>query len=123
MPFMVTRPVIDSIASVTRRSWRSVVGARYWLKQVKTMRISSMGGCSSCRELGWIIPILHCVQPSCLTPILAKVLYEHMAFASLDFLAVVKSSFCSTHLSGLHRLTIQTPRGGMFVPFLMFSDA
>src|SRR6266568_552775 len=38
------------------------------------MIISSMGGCSSCRELGWIIPILHGVQPSCLTPILAKVL-------------------------------------------------
>src|SRR5712692_6469945 len=40
------------------------------------MRISSMGGCSACRELGWIIPILHRVQPACLTPILAKVLIE-----------------------------------------------
>jgi hypothetical protein len=41
---------------------------------VKMMIISGMGGCSSCRELGWIIPILHCVQPSCLTLILAMVL-------------------------------------------------
>src|SRR6266436_3991507 len=46
-----------------------------------------------------------------------------MAFASLDLLAVVKASFCSTHLRGLHRLTIQTPRRRMFVPFLAFSDA
>src|SRR6266581_9775897 len=46
-----------------------------------------------------------------------------MAFASLDFLAVVKPSFRSTHLGGLHRLTIETPRRGMFVPLLFFSDA
>src|SRR6266702_1624648 len=46
-----------------------------------------------------------------------------MAFASLDFLAVVKPSFRSTHLGGLHRLTLQTPRRGMFVPRLFFSDA
>src|ERR1700720_1697435 len=46
-----------------------------------------------------------------------------MAFASFDFLAVVKPSFCSTHLGGLYRLTIQTPRRGMFVPLLLFSDA
>src|SRR6266446_210003 len=46
-----------------------------------------------------------------------------MAFASLDFLAVVKPSFCSTHLGGLYRLTIQTPRRGMFVPLLFCSDA
>src|SRR6266446_3480883 len=46
-----------------------------------------------------------------------------MAFASLDFLAVVKPSFHPAHLGGLHRLTIQTPRRGMFVPLLFFSDA
>src|SRR4029453_16786836 len=46
-----------------------------------------------------------------------------MAFASLDFLAIVKPSFCATHLGGLDRLTIQTPRRGMFVPLLLFSDA
>ena len=28
--------------------------------------------------------------------------YSYMAFASLDFLAGVKPSFCSTHLGGLH---------------------
>src|SRR4030081_544676 len=46
-----------------------------------------------------------------------------MAFASLDFLAVVKPSFCSAYLRGLDRLTIQTSRRGMFVPLLLFSDA
>ena len=46
-----------------------------------------------------------------------------MAFASLDLLAVVKASFCSTHFGGLHGLTIETPRRGMFVPRLLFSDA
>src|SRR5712692_9608533 len=46
---MVTRPVIASIASVTRLSWRSVVVSRHWLKQAKTMIISGMGGCSLCR--------------------------------------------------------------------------
>src|SRR5215468_3496535 len=45
-----------------------------------------------------------------------------MTFASLDFLAVVKPSFCSTYLGSLDRLTIQTPRRGMFVPLLLFSD-
>src|SRR4030095_3880259 len=45
-----------------------------------------------------------------------------MAFASLDFLAVVKPSFCSTYLGRLDRLAIQTPRRGMFVPLLLFSD-
>src|SRR5919197_6484674 len=46
-----------------------------------------------------------------------------MALASLDFLAVVKPAFCSPYLGGLYRLTIQTPRRGMFVPLLFFSDA
>src|SRR5262249_21215237 len=45
-----------------------------------------------------------------------------MAFASLDFLTVVKPSFCSTYLGRLDRLAIQTPRRGMFVPLLLFSD-
>src|SRR5713101_9521923 len=49
MPRIVTRPVIDIIASVIRRSWRSVVGARHWLKQAKTVIISGMGGGSSCK--------------------------------------------------------------------------
>src|SRR5712664_1835623 len=46
-----------------------------------------------------------------------------MALAALDFLAVVKPSFCSAYLRGLDRLTIQTSRRGMFVPLLFFSDA
>src|SRR6266853_4166958 len=45
-----------------------------------------------------------------------------MAFASLDFLAVVKPSLGSTDLGSLYRLAIQTPRRGMFVPLLLFSD-
>src|SRR6266705_39927 len=43
------RPVIDIIASVIRRSWRSVVGSRHWLRHAKTVIISGMGGGSSCR--------------------------------------------------------------------------
>src|SRR2546426_11334257 len=49
MPRIVTRPVIDIIASVIRRSWRSVVGLRHGLHQAKTVIISGMGGGSSCR--------------------------------------------------------------------------
>src|SRR6267142_186060 len=49
MPRIVTRPVIASIASVTRLSWRSVVGLRHWLKHATTSITSGMGGCSWCR--------------------------------------------------------------------------
>src|SRR5206468_10998551 len=49
MPRIVTRPVIASIASVTRLSWRSVVGLRHWLKHATTSIMSGMGGCSWCR--------------------------------------------------------------------------
>src|SRR5437868_4714960 len=48
MPLMVTRPVIDRSASVTRVRWRSVVASRHWLRQAKTIIMSGMGGCSSC---------------------------------------------------------------------------
>src|SRR5438128_8421964 len=51
MPLMVTRPVIDRIASVTRVRWRSVVASRHWLRQAQTIIMSGMGGFSSC-ELG-----------------------------------------------------------------------
>src|SRR5713101_5098833 len=74
MPRIVTRPVIDSIASVTRLSWRSVVLSRHWLRHAKTMIISGMGGCSLCRVLSWGIHSLHVAQPSCLISVLAKVL-------------------------------------------------
>src|SRR5437879_9210233 len=43
--------------------------------------------------------------------------------ATLDFLAVVKPSFRSTTLGGLHRLTLEPPRRGMCVPLLFFSEA
>src|SRR6516164_8785133 len=54
MPRIVTRPVIASIASITRLSWRSVVGSRHWLKHATTSIMSGsimsgIGGCSSCR--------------------------------------------------------------------------
>src|SRR5206468_7261165 len=49
MPRIVTRPVIASIASATRRSRRMVVRSRHWLKQAKSTIISGMGGCSLCR--------------------------------------------------------------------------
>src|SRR6266487_2834013 len=56
MPRIVTRPVIDIIASVIRRSWRRVVGSRHGLKHAKTVIISGMGARV---ELGWGIHILH----------------------------------------------------------------
>src|SRR5712664_3929699 len=73
------------------------------------MRISSMGGCSSCRELGWIIPILHCVQPSCLTPILAKVLYQDTHFSvSRPNLFMRWAQFgCFSPLMQMHRQVAQ----------------
>jgi len=80
-PFRVTRPVIASIASVTRRSWRRVGGARDGLQHVQTLRISRLGGCSSWREVGGLLPMLHGVQPSCLTPILAMVLGNLIRFS------------------------------------------
>jgi len=46
---VVTRPVIDNIASAPRRSWPNVVGSRHWLKHAKRTIISGMGGCSLCR--------------------------------------------------------------------------
>src|SRR5262249_54460262 len=75
MPRIVTRPVIASIASVTRPSWRNVVALRHWLRHAKTVIMSGMGGDSLCRILGWGIHSLHVDQPPCLISVLAKVLY------------------------------------------------
>src|SRR5215813_15575470 len=74
MPRIVTRPVIASIASVTRPSWRNVVALRHWLRHAKTVIMSGMGGDSLCRILGWGIHSLHVDQPPCLISVLAKVL-------------------------------------------------
>src|SRR5207244_11806349 len=74
MPRIVTRPVIASIASVTRPSWRNVVALRHWLRHAKTVIMSGMGGGSLCRILGWGIHSLHVDQPPCLISVLAKVL-------------------------------------------------
>src|SRR4029434_4296 len=74
MPRIVTRRVIDSIASVTRPSWRNVVALRPWRRHAKTVIMSSMGGGSLCRILGWGIHSLHVAQPPCLISVLAKVL-------------------------------------------------
>src|SRR5882724_3789100 len=49
MPRIGTRPVIASLASVIRRSWRRVGGSRPGRKHAKTVIISGMGGGSSCR--------------------------------------------------------------------------
>ena len=46
---IVTRPVIESIASLTRLRWRSVVVSRHGLTHAKTSIMSGMGGCSSWR--------------------------------------------------------------------------
>src|SRR5713101_639096 len=80
MPRIVTRPVIDSIASVTRPSWRNVVALRHWLRHAKTVIMSGMGGGSLCRILGWGIHSLHVAQPPCLISVLAKVLVFPEAF-------------------------------------------
>src|SRR4029434_8840593 len=74
MPRIVTRRVIDSIASVTRPSWRKVVALRLWRRHAKTVIMSGMSGGSLCRILGWGIHSLHVAQPPCLISVLAKVL-------------------------------------------------
>jgi hypothetical protein len=43
-PFIVTRPLMASIASITRPSWQRGVGGTHWLKQAKMTIISGMGG-------------------------------------------------------------------------------
>jgi hypothetical protein len=60
---MVTRPLIESIASTTRLSWRSVAGSTHWLKQAKMTIISGMGGDSLCVDSDWGIQILHNLEP------------------------------------------------------------
>src|SRR4029453_6253981 len=82
---MVTRPLIDSIASITRPSWRNGVGSMHWLKQAKRPIISGMGGCSLCRvglgnpystRYSTALPHFHTVlSRSVSSPILAKVLF------------------------------------------------
>src|SRR5712691_10079000 len=102
MPRIVTRPVIDIIASVIRRSWRSVVGSRHWLKQAKTVIISGMGGGSSCRVgLGNPYSTRCCRSPHLhfytvlshpiSSPFLAKVLWHGNVFRALQELRLVES--------------------------------
>ena len=60
IPRIVTRPVIDSMASATRRSWRRVVRSRHGLTQAKSTIISGMGGGSLCRvRLGKLYSTQH----------------------------------------------------------------
>ena len=40
-PRMVTRPLIASMASITRPSWRNAVGSMHWLKHAKRTIISA----------------------------------------------------------------------------------
>jgi hypothetical protein len=46
-----------------------------------------------------------------------------VAFAALDCLPVGTPSVCPPHLGRLHRLPLQTPRRGLFVPRLFGADA
>src|SRR5438128_752817 len=90
MPRIVTRPVIASIASATRRSRRMVVRSRHWLKQAKSTIISGMGGCSLCRvglgnpystRYSTALFHLHTVLSRPVSsPFLAKVLYREIVF-------------------------------------------
>src|SRR5215468_9326148 len=76
---MVTRPLIDSIASITRPSWRNGVGSTHWLKHAKRTIMSGMGGCSSCR-LGLGIHSLHWARSPCLIWVDDAVGLSHLRF-------------------------------------------
>jgi hypothetical protein len=54
------KPVADSI---TRPSWRNVVGSTHWLKQAKRIIISGMGGGSLYVDSDWGIHSLHGIEP------------------------------------------------------------
>src|SRR5438270_12718734 len=76
---MVTRPLMDSIASITRPSWRNGVGSTHWLRQAKRTIMSGMGGCSSCR-LDWGIHSLHGARSPCLMWVDDAVGLSHLRF-------------------------------------------
>src|SRR5205814_4494112 len=76
---MVTRPLMDSIASITRPSWRNGVGSTHWLRQAKRTIMSGMGGCSSCR-LAWGIHSLHGARSPCLMWVDDAVGLSHLRF-------------------------------------------
>src|SRR5438067_7501284 len=76
---MVTRPLMDSIASITRPSWRNGVGSTHWLRQAKRAIMSGMGGCSSCR-LDWGIHSLHGARSPCLMWVDDAVGLSHLRF-------------------------------------------
>src|SRR5215471_16634567 len=76
---MVTRPLIESIASITRASWRNGVGARQWCKQAKRTIISGMGDCSLCR-VGLAIHRLHWAPSPCLIAVYYAVVLPHLLF-------------------------------------------
>src|SRR5688572_11163240 len=71
---MVTRPLMESIASITRPSWRRVVGWAHWLKQAKTTIISGMGGGSWWAERIGSSRFYTGFSRSASSPVLAKVL-------------------------------------------------
>src|SRR5215475_7489040 len=76
---MVTRPLIESIASITRASWRNGVGARQGCKQAKRTIISGMGDCSLCR-VGLGIHRLHWAQSPCLIAVYYAMFLPHLLF-------------------------------------------
>src|SRR6516162_8932980 len=76
---MVTRPLIESIASITRPRWRNGVGSRQWCKQATRTIISGMGDPSLCR-VGLGIHRLHWAQSPCLIAVYYAVVLPHLLF-------------------------------------------
>src|SRR5262249_14169130 len=76
---MVTRPLIESIASITRPRWRNGVGSRQWCKQATRTIISGMGDPFLCR-VGLGIHRLHWAQSPCLIAVYYAVVLPHLLF-------------------------------------------
>src|SRR5438045_9221843 len=89
---MVTRPLMDSIASITRPSWRNGVGSTHWLRQAKRTIMSGMGGCSSCR-LDWGIHSLHGARSPCLMWVDDAVGLSHLRFGEGIAIKVILSAY------------------------------
>ena len=62
---MVTRPLMDSIASITRHRWRNGVGSTHWLKQAKGLQCQAWAVAPRA-DWDWGIHSLHGVRSPCL---------------------------------------------------------
>src|SRR6516164_11308186 len=91
---MVTRPLIESIASITRPRWRNGVGSRQWCKQATRTIISGMGDPSLCR-VGLGIHRLHWAQSPCLIAVYYAVVLPHLLFGEgIDYRYAKEHPWC-----------------------------